>query len=94
MTREEAVLFFAKKVVNNGNFKNGHGCLVPSYYANDPESEYSKASDILVEAFDATHFDHDWIDFRKGLVRLTLYKGDSFGACLEVKKIQEIEVTI
>jgi hypothetical protein len=96
MTREEAIQYFAKKVVTNGNCKKGRGCLIPSDYANtnDPEGDYSKASDILVEEFDATHYDHEWIDYRKGLVRLTLYRGDSFGACLEVKKIQELEVTI
>jgi hypothetical protein len=93
MTKDEAVKFFARRVITSGKLKD-NGCFVPPDCASNPKGPYALASKVMIKAFNVTHFGHEWIDVTKGLVKLSLFRGDCLGACLDLEKVQELEVCV
>lgn len=72
----------------------GARCLVPSDIAKNP-TIYHKASDVLINEKDYTHYDMKW-EVRGRSVRIRFFRGDSLGAAIitEENLIDEIIVDI
>lgn len=59
----------------------GSGCFVGSDFSDGYND------DDIIDKYDATHYDIKWEEKGK-TVRLNLYSGDSFGACINVGEVK------
>jgi len=85
MNYNEALVFLASKILKNGETKrNSLGCLIPKCYANESQSDLVAAHDALNDRLlldsPITHFKIEWVNARRGLVSLSLYSADGYGA--------------
>lgn len=89
-TVSEALKYFANLIWAIGNSKReGQQCLIPVAYDDiEAITEYCIASETVYQNLHATHFDIHWKDKGKSVI-LRLYRGDSFGACLDLQFIEE-----
>jgi hypothetical protein len=93
---DDALRFFANKVFSSGTSKErAIFCIKPSWYRNDKDSDEAKASDIIVEKLDATHYDLIWEEVGK-IIKIIFYRGDAYGACSDksLKELETYQVTI
>ena len=97
MEREAALKYLAEGIWTMGEIRNGHGCIVPSdWYGVSSKSptEYNRACDVILFIYDVTHYDRVWKEKGK-TVTLNFYRGDCFGACIDVGKIvSSVEVKV
>jgi len=97
MEREAALKYLAEGIWTMGEIRNGHGCIVPSdWYGVSSKSptEYNRACDVILFIYNVTHYDRVWKEKGK-TVTLNFYRGDCFGACIDVGKIvSSVEVKV
>lgn len=88
MTPKEALQKLAEGIFKHGEIGSGDGCFLPSIYApiDRKDSEFVQISDALYEQFKATHFSRVW-QVKGKFVKIDLWHGDGFGACLDMKII-------
>ena len=89
-TLNDALQFFANQIWNHGESKEvGCQCIIPFSYNYEKElTLYEQASKIVYNKMKATHFDRHWKE-RGKVVMLRFYRGESFGAELNIKFIKE-----
>jgi hypothetical protein len=81
----DALMHFAKGILKRGEIKDGQGCLVPTWFGGDAKS------DVLHEAFEATHFDRQWVDSNFDRVVVNLWSSDAFGAAFDGRIVYTVE---
>ena len=87
MEREAALKYLAEGIWTKGEIRNAEGCIVPSdWYGSKSPTEYNRACDVILFIYDVTHYDRVWKEKGK-TVTLNFYRGDCFGACIDVGKI-------
>lgn len=75
---------YVKRIWNRGESKNpGQYCFVPSDFGGD--------DDTIINKYDVTHYDLHWNEHGKS-VKVTLYRGDSFGASLDLDEVANLVV--
>jgi hypothetical protein len=91
MTRSEALLVFAAGAIQSTSHEPKY-CVIPSSLRH--KTFYNIASDVVAKEF--THYARKWKDDnpRKGIVVLDLYKGDAFGACVDLEYVGTEEVEL
>lgn len=90
MKDSDATYFIAMFMYANGPRVLGknEGCLNPE--SND--KEFRNVSKFLFRKYKATHYTREWID--KNNIRVNLYSGDAFGACLDLNFIKSFIVNM
>lgn len=82
MNKKDCLQELAKRIIKFGESKEfAQQCLVISEFTDNP-TDFTKISDFLFEAEKITHYDLKWEVPLKS-VRINLYQGDCFGACLD-----------
>jgi hypothetical protein len=94
-TINEALNYLASQIWTKGESKNiGQQCLIPfSFNCKKKLTTYEQASKIVYAKMKVTHFDRLWKDKGKNVI-LKFYKGDEFGACLNLKFVEKKIVEI
>lgn len=74
----ESLKRIANRIWKFGESKfKGSGCLISSDFSNNYND------DDIIDQYNSTHYDIKWEEMGK-TVRLNLYSGDSFGACVNI----------
>lgn len=93
LTKENALRILAEGITKRGESRyEANFCLVPHGFFDDFTS-FTAVSDYLFENYKFTHFDLKWEEPLK-TVKVTLHKGDSFGACGKFTGSEEHIVSI
>jgi hypothetical protein len=91
-TLNDALKYFAEFIWKCGESKEkGCQCIIPFAF-NEEITTYEKASKIIHDEIKATHFDRAWNEKGKSVI-LKFYRGNGFGACLDMKFLCEKIVT-
>lgn len=84
MNKKDCLQELAKRIIFNGESKEfAQQCLVISEFTDNP-TDFTKISDFLFKSENITHYDLKWEVPLKS-VKINLYQGDCFGACLKLK---------
>lgn len=93
MNKQEAIKFLASRIFQKGPSEvEGQYCLVPEDFVDVP-TVFNQISTFLFETEKFTHYDLSWIKIPK-IVKVRLYSGEAFGACLNLNFIEEHEVVL
>ena len=81
----DALTYFAKLIIKFGEsgFPGQRGILPTDYRWPGSDVSGSEHHDAIVTELDATHYDLAWDKPCKS-VRIRFYRGDSYGACLDL----------
>ena len=90
MKDRDATYFIAKFIYANGPriLGKNEGCLNPE----SKNKELRNVSKYLFKKYKATHFTREFLD--KNNVKVDLYSGDSFGACLNLNFVKSFTVNM